>query len=42
MFLGLTDPHPDPFATSTDPAPDSSIIKQKIPLISTALGLLYT
>ncbi len=33
MFLGLTDPHPDPLVTKTDPAPNSapdpSIIKQK-------------
>jgi hypothetical protein len=28
MFLGLPDPHPDPIVTSTDPAPDPSIIKQ--------------
>ncbi len=27
-FLGLSDPHPDPLATSTDPALDPSIIKQ--------------
>ena len=27
MFLGL--PDPDPFVQGTDPAPDSSIIKQK-------------
>jgi hypothetical protein len=34
MFLGLSDPHPDPLITSTVPAPDlardPSIIKQKI------------
>jgi hypothetical protein len=29
MFLGLPDPHPDPLVTSTDPAFDPSIIKQK-------------
>jgi hypothetical protein len=29
MFLGLPDPHPDQLVTSTDPAPDPSIIKQK-------------
>ncbi len=29
MFLGLPDPHPDLLVTSTDPAPDRSIIKQK-------------
>ncbi len=29
MFLGLPNPHPDPLVTSTDPAPDPSIIKQK-------------
>jgi hypothetical protein len=29
MFLDLPDPYPDPFGTSTDPAPDPSIIKQK-------------
>jgi hypothetical protein len=29
MFLGLPDPHPDPLVTSTDPAPNPSIIKQK-------------
>jgi hypothetical protein len=28
MFLGLPDPHPDRLVTSTDPAPDPSIIKQ--------------
>jgi hypothetical protein len=28
MFLGLPDPHPDPLVT--DPAPDPSIIKQKL------------
>jgi hypothetical protein len=41
MFLGLSDSLPDPFVTSTDPAPDPSIImKQKIlrkTLISTVL-----
>ncbi len=26
MYLGLPDPHPDPLVTSTDPAPDPSII----------------
>jgi hypothetical protein len=29
MFFVLPDPHPDPLVTSTDPAPDPSIIKQK-------------
>ncbi len=29
MFLGLPNPHPDPLVTSTDLAPDPSIIKQK-------------
>jgi hypothetical protein len=29
MFLGLLDPHSDPLVTSTDPAPNPSIIKQK-------------
>jgi hypothetical protein len=29
MILGLPNPHPDPLVTSTDPAPDPSIIKQK-------------
>jgi hypothetical protein len=29
MFLGLLDPHPDLLVTSTDPAPDTSIIKQR-------------
>jgi hypothetical protein len=39
MFLVLLDPHPDPLVTSTDPAPDPSIIKQnsKKTLISTVL-----
>ncbi len=27
--FGPPDPHPDPLVTSTDPAPDPSIIKQK-------------
>jgi hypothetical protein len=27
-FLGLPDQHPDPLVTSTDPAPDPSIIKK--------------
>ncbi len=29
MFLGLPDPHPNPLVTSTDPALDPYIIKQK-------------
>ncbi len=29
MFFVLPDPYPDPLVTSTDPAPDPSIIKQK-------------
>jgi hypothetical protein len=29
MFFGLPDPHPNPLVTSTDPAPDPYIIKQK-------------
>jgi hypothetical protein len=29
MFLGLPDLNPAPLVTSTDPAPDPSIIKQK-------------
>ncbi len=28
MFLGLPDPHLDPLVTSTDPAPDPSIISK--------------
>ncbi len=27
--LGLPDPHPDPLVTSTDTAPDPSILKEK-------------
>jgi hypothetical protein len=44
MFLGLPDPYPETVVTSTDPALDPSIIKQKIvrkTLISTGLGHLY-
>jgi hypothetical protein len=29
MFLGLPDPHPDPLVTSSDLAPDPSIINKK-------------
>jgi hypothetical protein len=29
MFMSLPDPHPDPLVTSTDPAPNPSIINQK-------------
>jgi hypothetical protein len=40
MFLSLPDPHPDQLVTSTDPAPDPSIINGKVvrkTLISTVL-----
>jgi hypothetical protein len=30
MFVRLPDPLPDPLVTSTDPAPDPSIMQQKI------------
>jgi hypothetical protein len=30
MFLGLLDPHPDPYCTCTDPDPDPSVKKKKM------------
>ncbi len=39
MFLGLPDPHPDPLVRDMDPdpAPDSSIFKQKAKIVRKAL-----
>ncbi len=39
MFLGLPDPHPDPLATSTDPAPDPSIVNHDFYCFVTYLRL---
>ncbi len=39
MFLGFPDPHPDPLVRdmNPDPAPDSSIFKQKAKKVRKAL-----